>query len=142
MLAPYLEQRHAVVDLRGLPQPSACLGAASLLQPPEYAPVVARRLLKVPGHHAGGVPHGIAVRAAIPQVYVPTELVDRLTADAAEARAACVAPLAIGHRRNAETSCPSRRRVGSGVFRARFDASRSEERRVGKECRSRWSPYH
>src|SRR3989449_10832473 len=30
---------------------------------------------------------------------------------------------------------------------ARFDdgkevASRSEERRVGKECRSRWSPYH
>ena len=26
-----------------------------------------------------------------------------------------------------------------GVERAR---SRSEERRVGKECRSRWSPYH
>ena len=25
----------------------------------------------------------------------------------------------------------------------RFDAAaRSEERRVGKECRSRWSPYH
>ena len=23
-----------------------------------------------------------------------------------------------------------------------FDLSRSEERRVGKECRSRWSPYH
>ena len=23
-----------------------------------------------------------------------------------------------------------------------FDAVRSEERRVGKECRSRWSPYH
>ena len=22
------------------------------------------------------------------------------------------------------------------------DNSRSEERRVGKECRSRWSPYH
>ena len=22
------------------------------------------------------------------------------------------------------------------------DFSRSEERRVGKECRSRWSPYH
>ena len=26
-----------------------------------------------------------------------------------------------------------------GIFHAR---SRSEERRVGKECRSRWSPYH
>src|SRR5206468_6641397 len=24
----------------------------------------------------------------------------------------------------------------------RIDADRSEERRVGKECRSRWSPYH
>ena len=23
-----------------------------------------------------------------------------------------------------------------------IDAGRSEERRVGKECRSRWSPYH
>src|SRR2546426_11551857 len=23
-----------------------------------------------------------------------------------------------------------------------FEALRSEERRVGKECRSRWSPYH
>ena len=22
------------------------------------------------------------------------------------------------------------------------DGARSEERRVGKECRSRWSPYH
>ena len=25
---------------------------------------------------------------------------------------------------------------------AREDERRSEERRVGKECRSRWSPYH
>ena len=23
-----------------------------------------------------------------------------------------------------------------------YDGDRSEERRVGKECRSRWSPYH
>ena len=23
-----------------------------------------------------------------------------------------------------------------------FELARSEERRVGKECRSRWSPYH
>ena len=28
---------------------------------------------------------------------------------------------------------------GSGLF---ISAPRSEERRVGKECRSRWSPYH
>ena len=25
---------------------------------------------------------------------------------------------------------------------ATFTCGRSEERRVGKECRSRWSPYH
>ena len=30
--------------------------------------------------------------------------------------------------------------IGSGG-RGSYD-SRSEERRVGKECRSRWSPYH
>ena len=24
----------------------------------------------------------------------------------------------------------------------KMEAGRSEERRVGKECRSRWSPYH
>src|SRR3989442_4616123 len=27
-------------------------------------------------------------------------------------------------------------------FPAVFSKKRSEERRVGKECRSRWSPYH
>ena len=35
--------------------------------------------------------------------------------------------------------------IGSppAVVNAVIDAlSRSEERRVGKECRSRWSPYH
>ena len=31
------------------------------------------------------------------------------------------------------------RKNPSGRF---FERSRSEERRVGKECRSRWSPYH
>src|SRR2546422_4496971 len=39
-------------------------------------------------------------------------------------------------------------RVGEGVYRVRrgifttCEDGRSEERRVGKECRSRWSPYH
>ena len=37
--------------------------------------------------------------------------------------------------------------VGFGSFEvkqreARMGRNRSEERRVGKECRSRWSPYH
>src|SRR5690349_23987744 len=38
-------------------------------------------------------------------------------------------------------------KASDGVMRSAFGAqgqkcSRSEERRVGKECRSRWSPYH
>ena len=28
------------------------------------------------------------------------------------------------------------------VMNKEFPLERSEERRVGKECRSRWSPYH
>src|SRR5256886_9151461 len=32
--------------------------------------------------------------------------------------------------------------VCAGVVRVNFQRTRSEERRVGKECRSRWSPYH
>ena len=31
--------------------------------------------------------------------------------------------------------------MGQGIAKA-FAQVRSEERRVGKECRSRWSPYH
>src|SRR5256884_2141497 len=35
-------------------------------------------------------------------------------------------------------------RCAGGVLRPMYPAEqgRSEERRVGKECRSRWSPYH
>ena len=33
-------------------------------------------------------------------------------------------------------------RVRVRVFIKPIPLSRSEERRVGKECRSRWSPYH
>ena len=30
----------------------------------------------------------------------------------------------------------------TGMSAVALDSDRSEERRVGKECRSRWSPYH
>src|SRR2546430_14706825 len=33
-------------------------------------------------------------------------------------------------------------RIGSGIYVLAPGRNRSEERRVGKECRSRWSPYH
>ena len=32
--------------------------------------------------------------------------------------------------------------IGDKTFRKTCKLTRSEERRVGKECRSRWSPYH
>ena len=37
-----------------------------------------------------------------------------------------------------ETKAP----YGHGVEKKKYILTRSEERRVGKECRSRWSPYH
>ena len=33
-------------------------------------------------------------------------------------------------------------KFGQSVFSLAKTVQRSEERRVGKECRSRWSPYH
>src|SRR3712207_9171304 len=35
-----------------------------------------------------------------------------------------------------------RREVSPRGRAGRYQLTRSEERRVGKECRSRWSPYH
>ena len=33
-------------------------------------------------------------------------------------------------------------KVGKKFINETYSSLRSEERRVGKECRSRWSPYH
>src|SRR3712207_9549279 len=50
------------------------------------------------------------------------------------------------HGRQGEARCPHRR--GNALLERHpplwgtFLGPRSEERRVGKECRSRWSPYH
>src|SRR5688572_31067882 len=37
---------------------------------------------------------------------------------------------------------PTAPRTSSHCWSSAAAATRSEERRVGKECRSRWSPYH
>src|SRR5260370_23822511 len=54
---------------------------------------------------------------------------------------ACAFPRAflrkISGRLNASLPIPYLRRAARHAYRPR-----SEERRVGKECRSRWSPYH
>ena len=42
----------------------------------------------------------------------------------------------------AETKSPVILHVSKGARNYANQTLRSEERRVGKECRSRWSPYH
>ena len=66
--------------------------------------------------HPDYVPHGV-----IPAVLLPFD--DNLSVDEASYRA---------HLRD----------VSSVEGVAAITTNRSEERRVGKECRSRWSPYH
>ena len=44
-------------------------------------------------------------------------------------------------RETLEITYPEFRKKFAKEIRIAFE-SRSEERRVGKECRSRWSPYH
>src|SRR5256885_5507566 len=39
-------------------------------------------------------------------------------------------------------TCQNRRSAQREARVNSYDSCRSEERRVGKECRSRWSPYH
>src|SRR3712207_6885867 len=39
-------------------------------------------------------------------------------------------------------SAPMAYQLNAGLVPVRKLGKRSEERRVGKECRSRWSPYH
>src|SRR6267154_5771632 len=45
------------------------------------------------------------------------------------------------HRNRRHAQHPGGRRRAERIT-SEFDAARSEERRVGKECRSRWSPQH
>src|SRR2546429_9344599 len=55
-----------------------------------------------------------------------------------------LAPAAAGLTRRAALLLEDRATVSLGVARNQLviEGVRSEERRVGKECRSRWSPYH
>ncbi len=102
MLAPHLEQRHAVVDLGGLPQAPAAFAAAPRLQAAQQRRFAARRVPELPGDHAGAVPGGILVRAAAPQIDMPAETENRLPADAAKAGTARIFGFAIRRRRYPE----------------------------------------
>src|SRR5476651_2786886 len=54
----------------------------------------------------------------------------------------CALPISRGPRRVEFRSDDSERAIGRRRRRRHHSRVRSEERRVGKECRSRWSPYH
>src|SRR5260363_120370 len=51
----------------------------------------------------------------------------------------CALPIWLRHRARDPRDSGLR---SAGRRSAGYDEPRSEERRVGKECRSRWSPYH
>src|SRR2546430_15341281 len=58
----------------------------------------------------------------------------------APGRAVTIAEVAdLAHRPSGGTLPPG---VDPGLEATQYYDPRSEERRVGKECRSRWSPYH
>src|ERR1041384_3950936 len=49
---------------------------------------------------------------------------------------------ALDHQIRAVQQSPNHKGPGGAVPKSAEKHDRSEERRVGKECRSRWSPYH
>src|SRR3712207_7364664 len=56
--------------------------------------------------------------------------------------AAVVTPVAVARRGTARRGVRAREREARVLLALADPEHRSEERRVGKECRSRWSPYH
>jgi hypothetical protein len=85
-----------VVNFGTLPQTPAALAAAPPLQPSEEPGVAIRRVPKLPRDHAGAVPVRVHVSAAVPQIDMPTEAIDRLAAHAAESRTLDKCAFAIG----------------------------------------------
>src|SRR2546426_11805130 len=78
----------------------------------------------------------------------PVLVLRDLTGEEQEATAACLDAVGVAdglreRRRVVELDLPRHRFLPSRTIVCPLVASsRSEERRVGKECRSRWSPYH
>ena len=67
---------------------------------------------------------------------VPTEIISNLQEMMTNYKNTGVSLLSISHRDNAFEE------VHTSIQDNLSKILRSEERRVGKECRSRWSPYH
>jgi hypothetical protein len=89
------------VHLGVLPQPSATLAAAPLLQAAQEPRLAARRIPEFPCDHTGTVPVRILVGANVPQIHMPPEAINRLPAHATESRMR-VCAFAIWRRRRPE----------------------------------------
>ena len=68
------------------PQPPAALSAAPTLDTPQQLNLATRRVPELPSDNASAVPDRILVGTAAPQVNVPAETINRLTAHAAKSR--------------------------------------------------------
>src|SRR2546422_10512860 len=73
---------------------------------------------------------------AAPHPAAPAAKMESAPVDSAPARTETSARVPV------PASPPSIVAAAAGAFSGLEEAQRSEERRVGKECRSRWSPYH
>ena len=69
---------------------------------------------------------------------------DGMSAEAVEMLENAGHEVVLRHHDPEEISSGSLKEFDAVVIRSatKLNAERSEERRVGKECRSRWSPYH
>ena len=85
--------------------------------------------------------HAVAALAALAQDH-RLETYRRLVQAGPDGMPAGEVAAAIGLPPNTLTFHFDRLRQAGLVTVRREGRSRSEERRVGKECRSRWSPYH
>jgi hypothetical protein len=66
MVAPDPKQRHSVIYLGILPEPSTGLSASPRLQPPQQRRFAAWGIPEFPCDHTGAVPSRILVRAGTP----------------------------------------------------------------------------
>jgi hypothetical protein len=82
MVTPNPKQGDPVIDLGVFPEPAAGLPASPSLEASEYSDFTVRCVPKLPSNDASTMPHCILVWPRAPQIPVPTELVNRLPADA------------------------------------------------------------
>src|SRR5882762_8727067 len=72
----------------------------------------------------------------------PTPIAPQYPAGAERLERHAAGPMGVARFRSQKNRASAAGPTGSGVAFSAAASARSEERRVGKECRSRWAPYH